>query len=195
MDLVIAPNSVDSAHADVAPISGTPQYFTNGNPGTGIPATQVPAYFLNALQKELVGVIAAAGLTPDKSDNTQLITALNALFLNSAANLGDLGSLPTALINLGFGSGTGWVKLPDGTIIQRGVAGFGSTTGQVVTFPRTFPNACESFVATADGSNSGGSDVVEYVGAATTSTQAVQLSNAGSGAFVAGYLRFFAIGN
>lgn len=40
-------------------------------------------------------------------------------------------------------SGNGYVKLPDGTIVQWGT----STSTSTVTFPIAFPNACGSVVA------------------------------------------------
>lgn len=54
-------------------------YFTEGNAGTGTPATDVSADWLNTVQEELVGVILAAGLTLDKSNPAQLLSAINTL--------------------------------------------------------------------------------------------------------------------
>jgi hypothetical protein len=51
--------------------------FTEGNPATGIPATEVSADWLNdTVQEELAKVVEEAGLTLNKSDNTQLYQAL-----------------------------------------------------------------------------------------------------------------------
>jgi hypothetical protein len=59
---------------------GTPGYFTGGSPGSGgFAATVVRYEFMNALQEELVAVVLAAGLTLDKTDNTQLLEALRRL--------------------------------------------------------------------------------------------------------------------
>lgn len=79
MDLLIATNSVPLAQADVAPVTGTPQYATNGNPVTNTPATDLPAYEFNALIAEVVGAITGAGLTPDRNNNAQLLAAIKAL--------------------------------------------------------------------------------------------------------------------
>lgn len=54
----------------------SPGYFTKGNPSTSTPATIVSQDWLNAVQEELVGVVVAAGLTPTKGTNTQLLAAL-----------------------------------------------------------------------------------------------------------------------
>ena len=79
MDRLIAPNSVVLANADKAPTSGTPQYATDGNPATNSPATIWPAYQYNAMQEEILAVILAAGITPDKANWTQLLAALRKL--------------------------------------------------------------------------------------------------------------------
>lgn len=52
--------------------------FTEGNPATGTPATTVTADWLNAVQEELVELLAALGGSPDKQQNDQLATALMA---------------------------------------------------------------------------------------------------------------------
>ena len=58
--------------------------FTNGPP-----ATTIPADFLNAIQEEIMTVIAAAGITPNGSIYTQLLDALN--YLISLKVLGGRG--------------------------------------------------------------------------------------------------------
>ena len=52
--------------------------FTNGNPSTAVAATVVSADWLNAVQEEIVSVIAAAGIPLSKSTNTQLLDAIRA---------------------------------------------------------------------------------------------------------------------
>jgi len=49
---------------------GTPGYYSNTN------RTIVDADQLNAIQEEIAGVVVAAGLTLDKTDNTQLLDAV-----------------------------------------------------------------------------------------------------------------------
>ena len=80
MDRLIAPNSVDAAHADTAPASGTPGFATDGNPATGVPATLWPGYQYNAIQEELIAFLTAAGITPDRTNNAQILAAVRALF-------------------------------------------------------------------------------------------------------------------
>ncbi|MFM0173185.1 hypothetical protein PQR33_28110 [Paraburkholderia sediminicola] len=64
--------------------AGTPGYFTNGNPGTGVPATIVDADWLNMLQLELLGVVTAGGLTPSKTTYTQVRDAILQLIQGGA---------------------------------------------------------------------------------------------------------------
>ena len=54
--------------------------FTDGNPGTGIPATQLEAAWVNSLQEEIAAVIENAGVALNPAILTQLRDALNAKF-------------------------------------------------------------------------------------------------------------------
>lgn len=76
MDRIIADNSVPFAGRDIAPITGTPQYATSGNPATNTPATTFPAYAWNAIQEEILAVITAAGIAFDRANNAQLLAAI-----------------------------------------------------------------------------------------------------------------------
>lgn len=57
---------------------GTPGWFAHGN-GTSVPYTVLTSDWANAVQAELVNTIEAAGLTLDKTDQTQLLTSLQTL--------------------------------------------------------------------------------------------------------------------
>lgn len=59
--------------------SGTTGYFTNGDPGGGVPATTVQAEWLNRVQEEIAGVVEGAGLTLNGANNGQLLAAIQAL--------------------------------------------------------------------------------------------------------------------
>ena len=63
--------------------AGTEGYFTDGDPGGGVAATVVQAWFLNMVQEELRYVVTQAGETPDKADNTQLYTAIQQLITDA----------------------------------------------------------------------------------------------------------------
>jgi hypothetical protein len=92
MDRLIAPNSVDAGHADTAPATGTPAYATDGNPATGVPATLWPSYQYNAIQEELIAILAAAGITPDRTSNAQIVAAIKSLGKKTAV-LNDTGAV------------------------------------------------------------------------------------------------------
>lgn len=53
--------------------------FTEGNPSTGALATTVTADWCNAVQEEILAVLAEAGITPLKTDNGQLVAAILSL--------------------------------------------------------------------------------------------------------------------
>lgn len=75
MDRLISNYTVPLAKADRTPkkvIDPTPQYATDGDPATGVPATYLTAAHYNSLMDEIVNAIEAGGLDPDKDDWGQL---------------------------------------------------------------------------------------------------------------------------
>jgi hypothetical protein len=137
MDRLIAPGTVDAAHADVAPATGTPGFATDGNPATNTPATQWPAYAFNAVQEELLAVIAAGGLAFNRNNNAQLLAAIQLLIpSNAPGRLIGIRAItstqvynPTAgtksvVVLLGSGGGAGGgASITDGTQISFGAGG------------------------------------------------------------------------
>jgi hypothetical protein len=69
--------------------------FTEGNPGTGTPATNVTADWATAIQEEIANVIEQTGVALNKAVNTQLYTAIQALI--AAGGGGGGGGATTAL--------------------------------------------------------------------------------------------------
>ena len=65
--------------------AGSPGYFTDGNAATGVPATIVPAEFMNMLMMENLNVLAAGGITPTKGQYNQLSLAISKIVQNGAA--------------------------------------------------------------------------------------------------------------
>lgn len=94
---------------------GTPGYFTKGDPVGGIPATVPGQDFLNAVQEELVGIVLASGLTPNKADRSQVLQALRRLMFST-------GDVKLTIKNV---ADPGWVIMNDGSI---GNAASGATT-------------------------------------------------------------------
>lgn len=56
-------------------------FFRAGDPSTGTPATTVTPEWCNSVQDEIAHVVEAAGIALDKTDNSQLLEAINALVL------------------------------------------------------------------------------------------------------------------
>ncbi|QIW90022.1 putative tail protein [Pseudomonas phage SC_10_H1H2H8_2017] len=53
--------------------------YTEGNPGAGVDATLIRAPWLNAVQRELVGLVQGAGIDLDPADDAQVLKAVRAL--------------------------------------------------------------------------------------------------------------------
>ena len=69
-------NSTAVAARPASSAAGTAGWFTDGNPGSGVPATILPAEFMNMLMAEFLTILSTAGITPSKSASTQLMQAL-----------------------------------------------------------------------------------------------------------------------
>jgi len=54
--------------------------FTDGDPGLGVPPSTVGAKILNTIQRELVAVVEAAGISLSDADDTQLLQAIPLTF-------------------------------------------------------------------------------------------------------------------
>ncbi|MBX6386334.1 MAG: hypothetical protein IRZ07_25735 [Microbispora sp.] len=63
-----------------AAVGSTVGYWSNGNPVSGQPATQLDQDWFNSVQEELVGIVLDAGLTPDKTNRAQVMQALRRLY-------------------------------------------------------------------------------------------------------------------
>lgn len=57
--------------------------FTDGSPSGGIPATSVPASWLNDLQENIMAVLAGGGIVGTKGDAQDLLDAINAIVSGS----------------------------------------------------------------------------------------------------------------
>ncbi|PLB02453.1 hypothetical protein CYR82_04640 [Escherichia coli] len=152
--------------------------FTRGNPQTGTPATDLDDDYFDMLQEELCGVVEASGASLEKGRHDQLLTALSALLLSRKNPFGDIksdGTVKTALENLGLGeaakrdvgtgenqipdmasfaSGDGWMKLPNGKILQYGRGEAMpklSTQTMRITFPIPFPKKADCAILTHSG--------------------------------------------
>ncbi len=71
--------------------AGTPGFFTNGNPATGVAATIVDADFLNMLMMELSNIVTGAGIALSKTTYNQVLTAIKRIGQNTTV-LADTGA-------------------------------------------------------------------------------------------------------
>lgn len=129
--------------------------FTGGNPQTGRLPTALDQDFFDALQEEIARVIEAAGMALRKDEHSQLLDALNSMFLQRGNHLSEIkaqgpAAVDATLANLGIGdaakraigveagqipdisyfaalkAGIGYQKLPGGVIIQWGINNAGT---------------------------------------------------------------------
>ena len=87
-------------------VSTTPTFFTEG--GSGVPPTYPGPDWFNIIQSELLNFLIKAGINPDKTDHTQLYTAMKKLFLSRTHPFSDIkadgaDAIQEALSNLGLG--------------------------------------------------------------------------------------------
>jgi len=71
--------------------------FTEGDPVAGTPATVVTDDFMNDVQEELISILAAAGVTPVKGTQNQLLQSLYKLAQNQVAQAFTTAGTGTAL--------------------------------------------------------------------------------------------------
>lgn len=124
-------DNATAASTQPAPTAaGTPGFFTDGSAVGGVPATVVPAEWLNAVQQELINAIVDAGITPSKSSYNQLSTAIKSALpgriLNIRALTGSGAYTPTPSTRLvwvrGWGGGGGG-QASNGTTAGGGAGG------------------------------------------------------------------------
>lgn len=166
--------------------SETELFFTEG--GNGVPPTYPGPDWFNVIQSELLNILKAAGIDPDKMDNTQILVALKKLFLSRSNPFGDIkadgaAAIAAALTNLDLGElalagattgamlVNGYVAIPliiSGVrrplIIQWGVGQFGGSLGDdagyLNNFPFAFPSACYVMVASHVGHTPSGAGIL-----------------------------------
>jgi len=97
-------------------------FFTEGNPDSGVPATDVTDDWMNAVQAELINVLSAAGIAPNKPDNTQLAAAI-AVLLQRTTPTGSVLAFD------GLVAPTGWLMLEGQTVSKTTYAGLYAVVG------------------------------------------------------------------
>ncbi|WP_181405315.1 hypothetical protein [Pantoea eucalypti] len=91
--------------------------FTDGNVAGNVQPTELMAAWFNSVQREIIAVLAAAGIVPDKTNDKQLSEAIQAIlskgisgsgYLISENNLSDLKNASEALGHLGLDNVGNW---------------------------------------------------------------------------------------
>ena len=98
---------IDTSTAQVDKFGKGKNGFTSGNPQTGEPPTALSAEFFDSIQEEISLLIETAGLVLDKSQNSQLLSALTKLSLSRQFPFADIkadgkSAVTAALANLGL---------------------------------------------------------------------------------------------
>lgn len=62
--------------------------YTDGNPSTGVPATDLEGELFDHIQEELCGVIEEVGESPDGSSRSQVVEAIKMMIAQRSGNLG-----------------------------------------------------------------------------------------------------------
>lgn len=202
MDRLIAQYTVPVGSGDTAPATGTPGQATGGNPATNTPATRMPAYAWNAIQEELMAVLAAGGIVADRTNNAQVVAAIRRLVQTktvlvdggsanaySAANTPPLTALPSSgfvqvlsIANANTGAST---YAPDG-LAAKPILGMGLAALQSGELSVKGIATLLYVVASNVNSGNGAWILIECTGgaqqisAATASTHAVQFSQVAS---------------
>ncbi|MEX3635942.1 hypothetical protein [Paraburkholderia sp. BR14320] len=117
--------------------AGTQGYFTNGNPVSGVAPTILDADFMNMIMMELINVVTAAGLTPSKTNNSQLLAAIKAI--------GSTGQL----------TNPGFLRTPFGFVMQWGTITTSASADLAVIYPTPMPNATFSVFTSAQMTSAG----------------------------------------
>jgi hypothetical protein len=141
---------------------GTPGFFTNGNPGTGQPATIVPADFLNAVMVELINVVTAGGLALDKGSFTQLRDAIINMIADGVGGGGTStvtnvtgiapinstgGATPQISISAATEAAAGSMSAADKTKLDGIAAGATANTGTVTSISVVSANGISATIA------------------------------------------------
>jgi hypothetical protein len=124
------------------PVAGTPGYFDAGDPSVGREATDLDAWWCNMVQEELMALLTAAGITPDKADQGQVLEAIQALISGSALTAGKRSvPVPVDYIQPRETGGCGAVEVLETTTNKCNIRyrEFDDLVQQYAQFGYTFP--------------------------------------------------------
>jgi hypothetical protein len=147
------PTAATSLPTPAAP--GTQGFFTQGNPGTGVPATILDADFMNMLMMELTNVVTAGGLTPSKTTYTQVVSAIKALIAQPQTNLvsGVVGQARNLVMNVAAASATATLTA-DEIVVETALGGLRyclASFNKTINLATTGAGGMDTGTATANG--------------------------------------------
>ncbi|WP_353191421.1 hypothetical protein [Pandoraea pnomenusa] len=96
--------------------AGTEGFFTEGNPASGTPATNVRGSWLNMIQEELRAIAVAGGQTPTKGVNNQVLAAITRM------SSGVVGASRNLVMNVSAASASATVTA-DELIVEAALGG------------------------------------------------------------------------
>ena len=138
-----------SVSAPTPPASPSIGYPQPGNPLIPQVATKLGAWWYHMITEEIRNIIVAAGITPDQTVVSQLLSALRSagVFVTQLASDNSTKVATTAWAKLGFSislATNGYIAFPTwlgGLILQWGFCMTPAGGSLVVTRPITFPTA------------------------------------------------------
>lgn len=184
------------------PIETPDKTFHDGD-GVSELGTILPAWWLNQIQAELLAVLTAGGIQPDKAKPNQVVEALRKIIdeqaatlaaglqnksdnghTHRAAEIADLSDTIEAVVGRLFASkksASGYLKIPGGLIIQWGDVEVDNDVFATVIFPVSFPTACLNVqVSAVWGNVAGGINVLSsHVGKISQTGCSVTVSENG----------------
>lgn len=135
-------------HKIDAPHATDTNEFTDGDPATGIEATEINAKWLNAVQSEITSVIEGLGLILSDSDNDQLLEAITLIISTHANLLSPHGATAEAIAErLALRNAEGRTAFAPGVDIHDAVV-----MGQIAALTNAASSETPSVLAIRDGS-------------------------------------------
>ncbi|HDR9026963.1 TPA: hypothetical protein QDB14_001133 [Burkholderia vietnamiensis] len=117
-------------------VAGTPGFFTDGNPQTSEPRTVLRSEFMNTVMLEMLNVLSAGSVTPDKTKQNQMALAIAnmisaAVTAAAAPKPGDIKLWAGSVAGIPARFGPGW-HLADGqngtiNLTDKFIIGAGNT--------------------------------------------------------------------
>ncbi len=160
--------------------------FTDGNVAGNVQPTELMAAWFNTVQRELISVLSAAGIDPDRADDAQLATAIRHMIDNGVSgsgyliaenNLSDIANPVEAKKNLDISAAT---------VQKPGLVQLSSNANATDEVTAVTPKALNAVLRLAVTAQQTADSKYTAAGATTAAAGLVQLADktGGSGALV-----------